>query len=180
MKTKPFSRARAVALVLVAGGAVASPAAGQALKNEMVWDLEQVADKYLALAGAIPVSDYTWRPGEGVRSVGEVFMHIVSANFGIPGIMGATRAEIPEGWARGDAEGLDPEAAVEALRASFDYVVAFVEGLDESQIEGEVTVFGRPTDGHGFLILLTTHLHEHLGQAIAYARVRGVVPPWSS
>ena len=28
-------------------------------------------------------------------------------------------------------------------------------------------------------ILATTHLHEHLGQAIAYARANGVVPPWS-
>ena len=25
----------------------------------------------------------------------------------------------------------------------------------------------------------TTHLHEHLGQLIAYARSNGVVPPWS-
>ncbi len=24
-----------------------------------------------------------------------------------------------------------------------------------------------------------THLHEHLGQSIAYARSNGVVPPWS-
>jgi hypothetical protein len=23
-------------------------------------------------------------------------------------------------------------------------------------------------------------MHEHLGQAIAYARVNGVVPPWSA
>lgn len=26
----------------------------------------------------------------------------------------------------------------------------------------------------------TTHLHEHLGQAIAYARSNGVTPPWST
>jgi hypothetical protein len=24
-----------------------------------------------------------------------------------------------------------------------------------------------------------THLHEHLGQLIAYARMNNVVPPWS-
>jgi hypothetical protein len=28
-------------------------------------------------------------------------------------------------------------------------------------------------------VLTTTHLHEHLGQLIAYARSNGVVPPWS-
>jgi hypothetical protein len=29
------------------------------------------------------------------------------------------------------------------------------------------------------LTLLVSHLHEHLGQAIAYARMNGVAPPWS-
>ena len=40
-------------------------------------------------------------------------------------------------------------------------------------------VFGRPTNVRGFLMLMQTHLHEHLGQSIAYARTQGVVPPWS-
>jgi drug/metabolite transporter (DMT)-like permease len=30
-----------------------------------------------------------------------------------------------------------------------------------------------------WLTLSATHLHEHLGQQIAYARSNGVVPPWS-
>jgi uncharacterized damage-inducible protein DinB len=29
------------------------------------------------------------------------------------------------------------------------------------------------------VLLLATHAHEHLGQAIAYARMNGIVPPWS-
>jgi uncharacterized damage-inducible protein DinB len=32
----------------------------------------------------------------------------------------------------------------------------------------------------GALLLATTHMHEHLGQSIAYARTIGVVPPWSA
>jgi hypothetical protein len=27
---------------------------------------------------------------------------------------------------------------------------------------------------------MANHMHEHLGQSIAYARVNGVVPPWSA
>jgi uncharacterized damage-inducible protein DinB len=30
------------------------------------------------------------------------------------------------------------------------------------------------------LIFIVPHIAEHLGQAIAYARVLGVVPPWSA
>jgi hypothetical protein len=26
---------------------------------------------------------------------------------------------------------------------------------------------------------ILSHLHEHLGQSIAYARTNGVAPPWS-
>lgn len=28
-------------------------------------------------------------------------------------------------------------------------------------------------------VLTASHLHEHLGQQIAYARMNGIVPPWS-
>ena len=51
--------------------------------------------------------------------------------------------------------------------------------LDVVALEAEVEVFGRPTTVRGFLMIMQTHLHEHLGQSIAYARTNGVVPPWS-
>ena len=31
----------------------------------------------------------------------------------------------------------------------------------------------------GVLVTVLSHLHEHLGQSIAYARMNGVAPPWS-
>jgi uncharacterized damage-inducible protein DinB len=30
------------------------------------------------------------------------------------------------------------------------------------------------------LVHIVTHAHEHLGQSIAYARMNGVVPPWTA
>src|SRR5256885_16529627 len=36
----------------------------------------------------MPAEKYTWRPTEGVRSVGEVFTHITAANCGIAGARG--------------------------------------------------------------------------------------------
>jgi hypothetical protein len=29
------------------------------------------------------------------------------------------------------------------------------------------------------LLQLVAHMNEHLGQSIAYARMNGIVPPWS-
>ena len=42
-----------------------------------------------------------------------------------------------------------------------------------------MTVFGRKSTAQAIWILTATHLHEHLGQAIAYARSNKVDPPWS-
>ena len=40
-------------------------------------------------------------------------------------------------------------------------------------------LFGQPFTMQSAWVLGTTHLHEHLGQLIAYARTNGVKPPWS-
>ena len=43
----------------------------------------------------------------------------------------------------------------------------------------EIDLFGTPVPMGGVLAEIDTHIAEHLGQAIAYARVNGIVPPWS-
>jgi len=173
MKMKPLTLA---ALALAIGTA---PIAAQSLQDEMAGDLAQVADKYLGLANAMAEADYTWRPGEGVRSVGEVYMHVVSANFGFPRMRGTNPPDVDAAWLAGNAEGLDKATAEAALRASFDHLIAFIGTVTDAQLEEEMELFGSQTNVRGYLMLVQTHLHEHLGQAIAYARTRGVVPPWS-
>jgi uncharacterized damage-inducible protein DinB len=49
-----------------------------------------------------------------------------------------------------------------------------------SEFDTEITVFGQKTTKRGFMVLIVGHMHEHLGQAIAYARMNGVTPPWSA
>ena len=47
-----------------------------------------VSRQLVALAEAIPAATYTWRPGPGVRSTSEVFMHIAMANFYLLSVTG--------------------------------------------------------------------------------------------
>lgn len=167
-------------IAALAAAIAAAPAAGQSLQEEMIRDIEGVRDKYIGLAQAVPEAEYTWRPGEGVRSVGEVYMHVVSANYRLPGMIGV---EPPEGtssaWLNGSAEGLTQAGALEALEASFAFTIELLRGISDERLRESAEVFGRPTNVLGFLMLAQTHLHEHLGQSIAYARTRGVTPPWS-
>ena len=167
-----------------AGHDVAPPTAG--LRAELIRDIEGLEQKYVALAEAM-TGRYDWRPAEGVRSVGEVFSHIAGANFILPSIVGI---EPPEGMkaatmqemmAKMQAlEATSDEAEVqERLHHSFMHIKHAVAQVPDSELETMIKLFGSDTTKRAALVLLVSHMHEHLGQSIAYARSNGVVPPWS-
>src|ERR1700722_9671630 len=56
------------------------------------FQLNEAIKKLTALADALPADKYSWRPASGVRTTGEVFMHVASANYFLPTIWGATPA----------------------------------------------------------------------------------------
>ena len=45
-------------------------------KAALLADVTNMDKKFLDLAQAFPADKYTWRPGEGVRSVSEVFLRV--------------------------------------------------------------------------------------------------------
>ncbi len=160
---------------------MAAPGAGQTFQSETALDMRAVGEKFVALAQAMPADTYGWRPEEGVRSVSEVFMHIAGANVGLP--FNFMQVPPPAGygpdWAAGAEQISDKDAIVGHLKAAFDHLATTLEGLTDEQLVQPVNVFGRDTNWMGAVMLLQTHSHEHLGQAIAYARSNGVTPPWS-
>ena len=68
--------------------ALATPVHAQAdFMGNMHRDINDVQQKMIALANAIPESAYDWQP-KGARSVREVFLHIASENYYLPISMG--------------------------------------------------------------------------------------------
>ena len=51
--------------------------------------------------------------------------------------------------------------------------------LDDAALASDTRLYGRTVDRWAVLVQLVAHMNEHLGQSIAYARMNGVVPPWS-
>jgi uncharacterized damage-inducible protein DinB len=161
------------------------PTAG--LRAELIRDIEQLERKYLGLADAM-TGKYEWRPGEGIRSVSEVFMHVAGANFMIPTFAGVQppeeyrTASQQEAMARLRAlEQVTDEAKVkEALRHAFMHARHAVAAIPDEQLDDVVKLFGQDATKRNVITLLVAHMHEHLGQSIAYARINGVVPPWSA
>ncbi|MCG2587418.1 DinB family protein [Rhodohalobacter sulfatireducens] len=146
-------------------------------KNQFLQHFDR-ASRVLALAEAMPADLYSWRPGEGVFSVEEVFSHIARYNYyyleeslGIPA---------PEDV---DVENMESitgkEEVVDILNHSIEHVQEHIGEMPDSKIQAETEMYGRTVNGQAVLMQLVTHKSEHVGQAIAYARVNGITPPWS-
>lgn len=164
---------------------MAMPSSG--VRAELIQDIDVLEEKYLGLADAMS-GKYAWRPGDGVRSVSEVFMHVAGANYYLPTLAGIAPPEGMEvddlraAFARmQELEKVTDEAEVkESLRHGFMHARHAIAMTPDDRLEDGIDMFGRSTTKRAALILLVTHMHEHLGQSVAYARTNGVVPPWSA
>lgn len=149
-------------------------------------DLEQVEEKMVALAEAIPASSYDWLPAEGVRSVSEVLVHVAADNWFFPTAVGVPAPEATGILADDyqsiqdyEARAMTPDEAVDALRESFRHLEEAMAAVDDAGLHEPMEFFGQEYTPLQLWVLATTHVHEHLGQLIAYARTNGVAPPWS-
>jgi len=154
--------------------------ANAAVKAEMLTWIGDAENKLVELAEATPEDKYAWRPAEGVRSQGEVFMHVAGANYGIPSFWGV---KPPEGFKfDGYEQSMTKKADIVAnLKASFAHMKKSLEDADDATLAKDITMFGSlKSSVRGGYMLLLSHAHEHLGQSIAYARSNGIVPPWTA
>jgi uncharacterized damage-inducible protein DinB len=157
-----------------AAAAPAVPKSG--FRAEFLHDLEDVEKKIMQLAMAMPASKYSWRPARGVRSVSEVYMHIAGGNY-------FAAATIASKQGSGEAETLeqiaDKQRVLDELRRSFEQLRGAALNITDADLDKSVKMVGSDISERGALMTALTHLHEHLGQSIAYARMNGIAPPWS-
>jgi hypothetical protein len=140
-------------------------------------DVGMMADKFTGLA-RVMAGKYDWRPGPGVRSVGEVFNLIVMENKMVTGMLTGAAAPGSGMGGRGDVV-TDPAQMQEALTSSFAAVKQALAGLSNADPAIGLKLFGPDTSRQGAALMLIMDQHEHLGQLIAYARSNNVVPPWN-
>ena len=142
-------------------------------RAELIQDIEGLEQKYMGLARAMAES-HDWRPADGVRSTGEVFGHVANANFMFPTVVGLEpEMEAP------NFESMTGDALLEGLEHSFMHARHSIADVPDAELDAEVEMFGRTATKRQVLTMMVSHMHEHLGQAIAYARMNGVTPPWS-
>ena len=181
---------RRILYLLALGGACAlQPLHAQSagVTADLLKQVDQAESKFTRLADALSIEQYSWRPEKGVRSVQEVLLHVAVDNYFIPLLMGvpapaAVKISSTTDFAALGAfekQSLSKEATIAEVKASFEHLRKALNSIPESRMSEQLKVFGTDFTMRQFMILATTHMHEHLGQLIAYARSNHVVPPWS-
>jgi uncharacterized damage-inducible protein DinB len=136
------------------------------------------ARQILALAEATPAEKFGWRPGPGVRSISEVYMHIALGNFSLLSRAGVkmTAVDFSKLPKNPETTITDKAEVIRWLKMSFDTVAQAYPSADKTK---KLRFFEKDATADGVFLRILVHNHEHMGQSIAYARMNGIVPPWS-
>jgi len=176
-----------VAAAVIAATSLAASAQTRAgVMGDLTTDVADVESKIVGLAKAIPESAYDWRPMPGVRSVGEALTHVAADNYFMPAALG-TAPPAATGISGTDYKSVaayEKKARTRAeiiseVEGSFAFLKKAMADTPDAKLDAWMKMLGRDTTLRSGWVMTVAHLHEHLGQLIAYARSNKVVPPWS-
>lgn len=158
----------------------------EGLMGDLVRDVGQVETKIVGLAKAMPEGTYEWRPSKGVRSTSETLKHVAADNYFLPAAMGISAPEASgingkdyKTTVAFEKKTMTRDEVIAEVEKSFAFLKASMTSFPEEKLDAPLDVFGQKMTHRALWVSTTTHLHEHLGQLIAYARSNNVTPPWS-
>lgn len=183
MQAQVATAALAAIIVFGSFGEASAQMGGPQAETNVIISI--ASDKVQGLANVLNDEQYTWRPDDGVRSVAELVAHIAGTNYWMMSPLGI---QIPaDAPVTADYNSVvafetstDREALIAHLAASFEFLEESIASVPDERLDEEMNIFGTPGTVRAYLAVTSAHLHEHLGQFIAYTRVNGVTPPWSS
>jgi len=149
------------------------------IRDDLLNQFNASASKVVQLSVAIPAELYAWAPGEGVMSIATVYAHIARYNYMY--LAENVGVAIPRGVEYANLEDLtNKDDIVTVLEESIEYARIAIRALSDDDLLRHTTLYGRDVAVWSVLVQLVSHMNEHVGQSVAYARINGVVPPWSS
>lgn len=167
-----------ICLILPASAMAQQPDTTDEVISRFLIHFEQSSDKLLQLAHEIPEELYSWSPDGEAMSVATAFAHIARYNFTIPSQW--LGIDIPPDVNTSTMEEItDKQEIIAILTRSIEHINEEIPGLNNSDLQKTVTIFGDETRGWAALFLLISHMNEHVGQLVAYARINNITPPWS-
>jgi len=148
------------------------------MKAQALLDLETVQKKFVDLANAVPADKFGWKPSDDSRSFAEVLMHVAGERYQILALMGAAPPSDFDGKTF-EKSTADKEKVIAQLDNTGVFAKQTIAGMNNADFAKLLPKLGPQASAGDVVYILVADAHEHLGQAIAYARVNGVVPPWT-
>ncbi len=165
-------------LLLFSAQALLAQTAPEGIWQGYDGEWRHVTQQLIALAEATPEEKFSWRPAPGVRSTSEVYMHIAEANFYL---LSVTGPKMPADMKEGMEKSVTSKAEVISwLKRSLEAVKQAHLAVTPKDLQRKVHIADRDATVDGMYLRIIIHANEHMGQLIAYARMSGVVPPWSN
>jgi uncharacterized damage-inducible protein DinB len=170
------------------------PERSSGFRGEFLWEWDIAAHQLLQLANAFPADDYGWRPNTTARAVSEVFIHVGCGTFLLLEPAGTTAPadfypDLPQQpmerlWAlvrkNDELEHAlrQKDKVVVLLNRAFASARETLTRTDDAGLDRSLFFFGERTTVRRVYLRLLAHTHEHMGQLIAYMRMRGMPAPW--
>jgi uncharacterized damage-inducible protein DinB len=148
------------------------------MKAQSLLDLERVNKRFLDLLNAVPADKMTWRPSADARSFAEVFLHVAGERYGILSLMGAERPADFKGKTFEKSTTDKAQIAAE-LNRTWEFTQKTINGMSNADFAKLLPKLGPQANEGDVIYILVADAHEHLGQAVAYARTNSIVPPWT-
>ena len=148
-------------------------------QNETAGSISYTSGHVMQLAKEIPADKYSWSPGTGVRSVAQVFAHIISANYFFASKLGAKMpSDLKMETLETDLKSKD--AITAELKRSYDLALNAIKNTPDASLTQKVEFpFPGEFTNMSVVLIILAHSNEHLGQLIGYARMNNITPPWS-
>jgi uncharacterized damage-inducible protein DinB len=164
-------------------------------KGDYLWEFDIAERQLIALAEAFPAERYAWRSTETARSVSEVLVHVAAANLMLVSLTGVEAAPDLYGKLEGETapsmmamiaknESMektmtDKTTVVALLKRSLDAVRAAITQATDAELDRPQMFAGGQATVRSVYLRGLAHMHEHMGQLIAYTRSMGLPAPWA-
>jgi uncharacterized damage-inducible protein DinB len=127
-------------------------------------------DKIMKAADAMPESKYSYRPTKDVRSFAEILDHVADISYILcSSVKGeATPATTPAAGSKTKMKG--------RLKGAFDYCDSVYSGFTDAQLNDPANFFGFKTNKMFILTQVANHDALHYGNLVTYLRLNGLEP----
>ena len=177
-----FAAILATSMAVTAPGQKAPEGAISPFITDILGQADFVEGRILSLNNAMAGKE-AWRPAADIRSVGETYLHIAFGNYILlkqAGFEPPAAANFSMDMKKWDSQETKAAKIADILKASFAHVRDAAGKVTPEQLEKKIDLFGHEMTTRNVFITVLNHMHEHLGQSIAYARMNSVVPPWTA